>query len=220
MMNAWTKDGDIMAGIIFEDVTQCFRGRTIFEHVSRKMEGGKITVVTGPNGSGKSTMLKLAAHLLQPSSGRVRVAEAGKELRRAELRTRLAMVTPELRFYARLTAWENATFLLGLRGIQLTRDRFWELIERVELPASAIRSAAAGEFSTGMQQRLKLAVLIASDAPFWLLDEPGANLDEAGRSLVRREMRQAAATGKLVLLATNDDREEAIADDRIHLSGH
>lgn len=209
-----------MAGIIFEDVTQRFRGRTIFEHLSHRLEEGKVTVVTGPNGSGKSTMLKLAAHLLQPSSGRICVTEAGRELRRAGLRARLAMVTPELQFYARLTAWENATFLLGLRGIQLTREHFRELLERVELKESAIRATAAGEFSTGMQQRLKLAVLIASDAPFWLLDEPGANLDEAGRGLVRREMRQAAAAGKLVFLATNDGREEAIADDRIHLSGH
>ncbi|WP_233519466.1 ABC transporter ATP-binding protein [Mitsuokella sp. AF21-1AC] len=218
-MSRWKKDGEVMVHITFDDVTQRFRGRTIFEHVSRDLPGGQVTAVTGANGSGKSTMLKLAAHLLQPSSGAVCVTEDGKELRRAELRARLAMVTPELRFYARLTAWENARFLLGLRGIRLTRERFRELLERVELPERAVRASAAGEFSTGMQQRLKLAVLLASDVPVWLLDEPGANLDEAGRSLVRREMRQAAAAGRLVFLATNDGREEGMADERIHLSG-
>ena len=54
----------------------------------------------------------------------------------------------------------------------------------------------------------------------WLLDEPGANLDDAGRSMVRREARRAADAGKLVLLATNDREEEAVADACISLSGH
>lgn len=53
----------------------------------------------------------------------------------------------------------------------------------------------------------------------WLLDEPGANLDQAGRALILREARQAAAEQRLVLWATNDSREEGAADACIHLSG-
>ena len=70
-----------------------------------------------------------------------------------------------------------------------------------------------------MRQRLKLAVLLASGAHIWLLDEPEANLDQAGRALILREARQAAAEQRLVLWATNDSREEGAADACIHLSG-
>ena len=68
-----------------------------------------------------------------------------------------------------------------------------------------------------MRQRLKLAVLFLVDAHIWLLDEPGANLDAAGRSMVLQAAREAAQAGRLVLLATNDPGEEEVADDIIHL---
>lgn len=70
-----------------------------------------------------------------------------------------------------------------------------------------------------MEKRLQLAILLASGADVWLLDEPGAHLDGAGRCLVRREARRAAEEGKLVLWATNDAEEEAEADAGIALSG-
>ena len=93
-----------MITIKFEAVTQSFYGRTIFQDINAKLRSGTITVVTGQNGSGKSTLLKLAAHFMLPAAGSVSVVEDARELRREELRNRLAMVTPELRFYPRLTA--------------------------------------------------------------------------------------------------------------------
>ena len=85
-----------MLTISFEDVTQRFRGRTIFAKINQKLQSGQITVVTGPNGSGKSTMLKLAGKLLMPSEGRVLAAEDGVVLRRGDFRSRMAMVTPHV----------------------------------------------------------------------------------------------------------------------------
>lgn len=208
-----------MVTIAFEKVTQSFYGRTIFRDIDANLQGGTVTAVTGHNGSGKSTLLKLAAHLLQPTSGRVSVKDAGQELRRAELRSRLALVTPELKFYPRLTARENLDFLLGLRGTMLTAAEYSALLARVGLREKEIAGAFTGEFSTGMRQRLKLAVLLASGADIWLLDEPGSNLDAAGRELVIHEVRQAAEKGRLVIWATNDEREEAAADAAIHLAG-
>jgi heme exporter protein A len=160
--------------------------------------------------------------LLSPDTGKVvaRDREAGLVLEKAEFRSRLAMVTPELRFYPRLTAWENMDFLLGLRGKKLSGDSYSKLLERVGLSEKKVNGVQAGGLSTGMRQRLKLAVLLASQAEVWLLDEPGANLDLEGRSLVLREARQAADSGVLVLLATNDEREEAAADECISLGGN
>jgi heme exporter protein A len=71
-----------------------------------------------------------------------------------------------------------------------------------------------------MRQRLKMAVLLACQADIWLLDEPGANLDEAGRAMVAREVQAAAAQNVLVALATNDPGEEALAHACIALAGN
>ena len=211
-----------MVEIELRDLGQSFGGRTIFRGISARFQPGTVTAVTGANGSGKSTLLRLVAKLALPSEGEVlaRDKENGQELGKAAYRERLALLAPELRFYPRLTAWENLHFLLGLRDVELGKDDYLLLLERVGLDEKKMGKALVGEFSTGMRQRLKLAALLASGAEVWLLDEPGANLDEAGRALVLNESRRAATEGRLVLWATNDAREEAAADARIDLGRH
>jgi heme exporter protein A len=208
-----------MMTIEFSEVSQSFHGRQIFGPLTVKLHSGRITAVTGFNGSGKSTFLKLAGHLLLPTKGEVTVSADDGVLKQADLRAHLAMVTPEMRFYDRLTARENMDFFLGLRGISLDDAAYRQLLERVELSAKAVAASYTGEFSTGMGQRLKMAVLLACRADIWLLDEPGANLDEAGRAMVAQEMRAAAERGVLVAVATNDPGEEALADEVISLAG-
>jgi len=209
-----------MVKINFASVGQCFHGRQIFGPLDAELLGGRITAITGANGSGKSTFLKLAAHLLPPSQGKVVVTSAEGELHREDLRQRLAMVTPELCLYARLTARENMDFLLGLRGLTLDDALYGELLNRVGLSAERIRHSYVGEFSTGMRQRLNMAVLLASPSDIWLLDEPGANLDADGQEMLAREMQAAKERGVLVAMATNDPGEEALADEIISLAGN
>ena len=72
------------------------------------------------------------------------------------------------------------------------------------------------DFLIGMRQRLKFAILLSVDADIWLLDEPTANLDDAGREKFFTEI-QAAKSDKIILLATNDKLEEKICDEIIRL---
>ena len=71
-------------------------------------------------------------------------------------------------------------------------------------------------FSTGMRQRLKFAILLAVDADIWLLDEPTANLDDDGRKKFSAVI-DAAKSDKIILLATNDITEVELCDEVIHL---
>ena len=64
-----------------------------------------------------------------------------------------------------------------------------------------------GAFSTGMKQRLKFAVLLASGAQVWLLDEPTSNLDDVGKAFVREVVEEALAQGATILWATNETGE-------------
>ena len=90
-------------------------------------------------------------------------------------------------------------------------------MERVGLP-SEVLPRMAGELSTGMRQRVRLAVLLGADAPIWLLDEPGLALDVHGRELLTTEARHAAERGRLILWATNEPEERKAADACIDLT--
>lgn len=195
----------------------CFADHPVLHDLNFTLRPGSIVAVRGANGSGKSTLLRLAAGLLRPTAGRVTACGAEAELERGDWQASIACLTPELSFYPLLTAEENLVFFLGLRGISLTREEKRQLFRRVGLPGAEDWRKVSASFSTGMGQRLKLAVLLASDAPVWLLDEPGANLDDAGRGLVASLAQEAAGEGRLVLWATNDAGEEAAADATIHL---
>ena len=124
---------------------------------------------------------------------------------KAAYRARIGLVTPEFHAYPKLTARENLDFFLGFRrAAPLSPVQYEQLLARVGLASDQVAGKFVEHFSTGMRKRLHLAILLASEADIWLLDEPGANLDAVGRSMVRREARLAADGGKLVLLAARD----------------
>lgn len=202
----------------FEDAGISFAGRTILHGMSFTLGGGSVVAVRGANGSGKSTLLRLAAGLLRPTEGSVALRTAGSELQGGAWQESIACLSPELSLYPLLTAAENLDFFLGLRGVVLSEEERRTLLTRVGLVGAELWQTQVAAFSTGMRQRLKIAVLLGADAPLWLLDEPGANLDEEGRALIASLAREAASEGRLVLWATNEQKEEASADAKLYIA--
>ena len=192
--------------IRFDAVTLAFGARKVFDGLNLTLNGGKIIGVTGANGSGKSTLLKLAGKILQPDSGRVIFPDVAQ----------VAALSPEMKLYDGLTAAENLKFFARLRGKVLSDEDISTLGQRVGLDMETFGRERTENFSTGMRQRLKFAILLAVDADIWLLDEPTANLDDAGRENFFAEI-QAAKSDKIILLATNDTTEAQACDEIIRL---
>lgn len=192
--------------ISFDDVSLSFGRRVLFSNVTLNLRGGRVIGVTGKNGAGKSTFLKLAGKIIQPDSGSVTLPAEKK----------IAAVSPEMKIYDDLTATENLKFFARLRGKALTAEKILELGSRVGLDMKTFGDTRAGNFSTGMRQRLKFAILLSVDADIWLLDEPTANLDDDGREKFFAEV-QAVKSDKIILLATNDNAEVEICDEIIQL---
>ena len=200
-----------MVEIRLNNVSQMFEGREVLHQLTCSFQGGRVTAVVGANGSGKSTLLRLAARLMLPTSGTVDTFRDGIPVKGAEYRSLLALATPEMELYTRLTVRENLAFLLSVRGVACEDAHLEALLARVGLPAEVL-GRMAGQLSTGMRQRVRLAVLLGADAEVWLLDEPGLALDERGRAFLLGEVRQAAERGRLILWATNDREEREAAD--------
>ena len=207
-----------MVEIRLNDVSQRFEGREVLHQLTHSFHGGRVTAIAGANGSGKSTLLRLAARLMLPSAGTVETFLDGAPVTGADYRRLLAMATPEMELYTRLTVRENLIFLLSARGGSCGDADLQALLARVGLPAEVL-PRMAGQLSTGMRQRVRLAVVLGTDAEVWLLDEPGLALDEQGRALLLNEARAAAKRGRLILWATNEPEERKAADVCFDLTG-
>lgn len=193
--------------ILFKNVSLKFNNQEIFTNFSVEISEGKIFAITGKNGSGKSTFLKLAGKILKPDSGEINFSSNLK----------VAAVAPEMKIYENLSAIENLKFFAKLREKNLTIENIFELGLRTSLDLKKFGNIQVQNFSTGMKQRLKFAILLSVDADIWLLDEPTANLDDEGKNIFYAEIKNGRLAEKIILLATNDNSDIKICDEIILL---
>ncbi len=186
-----------------------FGARRVLTGVSLSARGGEIVAVTGPNGTGKSTLLKIVAGLLRPTRGEIGLALSARDFSSPEQRRKnVGYVAPDLALYPELSGRENLAFFAQVRG-ESGRD-FGRALERVGLGGR--EGDPVGVYSSGMKQRLRIALATLFDAPLLLLDEPGLALDAEGVGLLEALIRERKEAGALILLATNDAREALLGD--------
>ena len=151
---------------------------------------GGFLLVTGPNGSGKTTLLRLIVGLALPTSGELEVdVERG----------RIGFLSHEPLLYRQLTAIENLDLYGRLYHVPERRERIGMVLERFGLWEARNERVAA--YSRGMAQRLALCRALLHEPSLLVLDEPYAALDDAGATLVDRELAERRAT---VVCATHD----------------
>jgi len=177
-----------------------FNWRVIFRDISFDVSQGQTLLVTGRNGSGKSTLVKIISGVLTPTSGKVTVAAEGYggDDARADL---VGLVSPYLQMYDEFSARENIQYALAIRGRRVDGGWIDDLLAQVGLFER--RNDAVRTYSSGMKQRVKYAFALVHRPPVLLLDEPTANLDSEGITVVRDIMARQRSEGILVV-ATND----------------
>jgi len=181
-----------------------YGSRWIFRNLGFQLKTGDRLAILGSNGTGKSTLLKCIAGLLSPNEGKI-------SLPKGDPRTALAMAAIEMALYPALTCAEHLKLAADLRGCEHRTD---ELLTRVGLQqATKMRSS---QLSTGMKSRLRLAMALQPNPLVLLLDEPGAAMDEAGKSLLEGIVREQSQRGVLVF-ATNDPDEHRFATHELML---
>jgi len=162
--------------------------------------GTGLTLVLGPNGAGKSSLLKLAAGVERPRSGRVRVD--GQDLwgDEAAARRLLAYVPeqPDLTPYA--TLGEVLRLVCVLRGEPVQAGT--EALARAGLAAVGDRTVR--ELSMGQRRRALLAAAFVGNPPNLLLDEPLEGMDRVMQQLIVEWLEREVAAGATVLVATHE----------------
>jgi putative ABC transport system ATP-binding protein len=191
--------------------------------LSAEASDGELVLLLGPSGCGKTTLLSCIAGLLTPAAGRVVVG--GTEVtaldRAAKAHYRrygVGVIFQAFNLIPSLSARENVAAPLRLAGTgrREANARAEQLLERVGLKERMRHRP--GALSGGEQQRVAIARALVHDAPLIVADEPTAHLDYVQVESVLELIRGLAVSGRLVIVATHDDRLTPLADRVIDLS--
>ena len=188
-----------------------------------ELHSGELVLLLGASGCGKTTLLSALAGILQPTSGSIKVA--GKEVTTLSgqamqeyRRHTVGIVFQAFNLVPSLSALENVQVPMWAAGVRApaARRRAATLLDQVGL-ADRVRHKP-GDLSGGQQQRVAIARALANDAPVVLADEPTAHLDYVQVEGVLRLLRELAGPGRLLVVATHDERMLPLADRVVALS--
>jgi heme ABC exporter ATP-binding subunit CcmA len=169
----------------------------------------EIVLLQGPNGAGKTSLLRLCAGLLPPVRGTARVLGLDVATDARLVRPRVGLLGHTNGLYRDLTVRENVAFWGSTVGA--TPGEIEAAMERMGL-AARLADVAVARLSAGQRRRTALAGLVARRAELWLLDEPHAGLDAAGRDQLDRTLRDAVGAGATVIVASHElERAGALA---------
>ena len=219
--------------IHLQDIGKRYRLEWIFRGITHTLRSGERYALLGPNGSGKSTLLKVLSGHLSPSRGAVLFEKNGSTaftpsgegaftpriavngvypdpeafgmlpIPPDDIYRHISYAAPYIELIEEFTLEEAMRFHAGLKpllpGMTLTR-----LYDLLALPRA--RSKELRFFSSGMKQRVKLALAVCSDTPVLLLDEPATNLDVQGVEWYKNLIQEFAAD-RLVVIASNDPHD-------------
>lgn len=175
-----------------------------------RVEAGEIMLLQGPNGAGKTTLLRVCAGLVPVTRGRATILGLDLAVDRDRVRSRVGLLGHTNGLYADLTVAENVAF--WGRTVGAAEGEVAASLERMGL-GDRLGGVPVGRCSAGQRRRTALACLVVRRAQLWLLDEPHAGLDAAGRDELDAVLRQAAAAGATVIVASHElERAGALAD--------
>jgi heme exporter protein A len=182
------------------DVSRHYGRRRALTRVSLTARAGDIVGLLGPNGAGKSTILGVLATLVAPTGGEVRYGEHSSRGLAAVVRARIGLLAHELFLYPELTARQNLEFFAALYA--LDGGTVDNALARAGLADRAGDDVSG--FSRGMRQRLAFERALLPSPRLVLMDEPFTGLDDRSIGLASARLREIAASGSIVILATHD----------------
>ncbi len=199
------------------DVVSVIGGFPVLAGVTVTVEVGEVVLLQGPNGAGKTSLLRVCAGLLPLARGDGTVLGFDLRSEREAVRARVGMLGHRNGLYADLTGRENVAFWGSLVGASDAETE--AAVERLGL-TGRLADTPVQKMSAGQKRRTALACMVARRAELWLLDEPHAGLDAAGRDELDAMLRQAVDAGATVLVASHEvERAGALADRVVDVAG-
>lgn len=199
--------------VVLNKISKKYKRETIFKGVDYTFESGSAYVIKGSNGSGKSTLLRLISGSTVPSSGKLEYWNKDNQLIPAEQHyEHVSIAAPYLELIEEYELKEFVDFYCNFKTLRNGIDSK-KLIEICYLEKSAKKQIKF--FSSGMKQRLRLALAILSETSFLLLDEPISNLDQKGIEWYGDLMKTYAKDRIVIVCSNNIEKEHFFCEHEI-----
>ena len=201
------------------DLVKSFKGRTVVNKVSLKVETGEIVGLLGPNGAGKTTSFYMIVGLERPDSGDVFISDVNISnfpmYRRAELG--ISYLTQEASIFRKLTVAENIMAILETLNLS-KEDRTRRLNELLrEFSIRHVEKRKGTELSGGERRRVEIARCLALEPKFILLDEPFAGVDPLAVADIQEIIMYLKKRGMGILITDHNVRETLHIVDRAYI---
>ncbi len=196
------------------ELTKRFGDFLALDRVSLEIAEGEVLGLIGPNGAGKSTFVRTLMGYLRPTSGRAIIGGLDCLADRVDVHRLVSYLPGDARMYGLMRAKRALRQQLSFRHRSTDAERAGferglAIADRLDLDLKRW----VGLMSTGMRQKLALAITFAADVPMLILDEPTANLDPTVQAEVLAMVSEAKAAGKTVIFSSHVLTEiEAICD--------
>ena len=181
-----------------KSLTKKFGDFTALDRCSLEIQKGEVFGLLGPNGAGKSTFLRLLLGFLKPTAGTAEIGGLDCLHQRVEVHKMVSYLPGDARLFRMMRARKMLEIFCGFRD-DASFEKAVEISDRLELDLSRW----VGLMSTGMRQKLALAITLCSKTPLVILDEPTANLDPTVRGRVMELVNEAKAAGRTVIFSSH-----------------
>jgi heme exporter protein A len=185
-----------------DGVRKMFGHFTALNSVTLSVQKGEFVALFGRNGAGKTTFLKIAATLMRPTKGDLRIEGVDVRKEPEEARRHIGFLSHNTFVYRDLSALENLKFFCRLYSVDASETRLMDLLDRVGLRRRA--HDAVRSFSRGLHQRVGIARVFLHNPSLILLDEPYTGLDAHAVEMLNGVLDEAVQAGKTVILTTHD----------------
>ncbi|MEY3194437.1 MAG: Energy-coupling factor transporter ATP-binding protein EcfA1, partial [Bacteroidota bacterium] len=169
--------------------------------------------IVGSNGSGKSTLLKVLSGHLSPSKGSITFSHFDKIISEDRIYQQVGYAAPYIDLIEELTLEEAIKFHQNIKPL-ISGITAVKLLDILALPKAQRKEIR--HFSSGMKQRVKLALAICSDTPILLLDEPSTNLDQQGIEWYKALVKEFSAN-RLTIIASNDPHDISFCQSQLNI---
>jgi len=196
-----------------QELTKSFGDILAVDKLNLRVMEGEVFGFLGPNGAGKTTTIRMLTSLIQPTSGRSRVAgyEVGEDDDQIRRNTGILTETPGL--YERLSAARNLVFFAELYDVEDVKGQVEKYLKMLDLWER--RDEPAGTFSKGMRQKLAIARSLLHEPKVLFLDEPTSSLDPEAAKIVHDFILSLKRLGRTIFMCTHNLAEADQLCDRI-----
>jgi len=187
--------------------------QTIFKNIDYTFEANKVYGVLGDNGSGKSTFLKLLSGFLTASEGEVAYHINNQKIERENIYKLISYCAPYIQLIEEYTINELVDFHFSFKNYVTGVDSnsFQEILGLKNTKGKFIK-----DFSSGMKQRLKLAITLLSDSEVVIVDEPATNLDANAIEWMQNLIKNYR-NNRLLIVASNREQEHQFCDELVNI---